>query len=83
MSDNAQTLHHDVHLNSFLLYSISLYLKVEDAKGREDGVEHYGNGKQSYAVQKDSQATFAIPSMPVRKLFSLLELLFETEMCAI
>lgn len=67
MSDNAQTLHRDVHVSSFLLYSISLDLKVEDAKGREkDGVEHCGNGKQSYAVQKDSQATLAIPSMPVK-----------------
>lgn len=48
MFDNAQTLHPDAHAGSFLLYSISLDLKVEDAEGREkDGDEHHGNGKQS------------------------------------
>lgn len=83
MSDNAQTRHCDVHENSFLLYSISLDLKVEDAEGREkDGVEHYGNGKQLYIVPVGShrqclQFPSCLPNcqdhkMLVRNFFSLL-----------
>lgn len=48
MIDNAQTLHPDAHEGSFLLYSISLGLKVEDTEEREkDGDEHYSNRKPS------------------------------------
>lgn len=48
MTDNAHTSHPDAHVGSFLLYSISLGLMVEDAEEREkDGDEHYGNGKPS------------------------------------
>lgn len=94
MSDDAQTLHPDVHVGSFLLYSISLDLKVEDAERREkDGVEHYGNGKQSYVVPVDShRQPLQFPQclsdcqdhkMPVRQFFSLFQLLFETDICAI
>lgn len=94
MSDNAQTLHCDIHVSSFLLYSLSLDLKVKDTEEREkDAVEHFGNGKQSYVVPVYSHrqslqflqclSNYHDHKMPVRKFFSLLQLLFETELCAI
>lgn len=94
MSDNAQTLYCDFHVSSFLIYSLSLDLKAENAEEREkDGVEHYSNRKKSYVVPVDSHrqplqfpwclSNYQDHKMPTRKFFSLLQLLFETEMCAI
>lgn len=49
MFGSTQTLHPYAQVGSFVLYNISLGLKVEDAEGREkDGDEHYSTGKQSH-----------------------------------